>query len=292
MKSILILCFLFCSFFATSQAGFEELGTASFYADKFHGKKTASGEVYDKNDLTCAHNTLAFGTMLRVTNLASNNSVIVRVNDRGPHTRGAIVDLSYAAAESIDLIKAGRLKVKIQVISMDEIPMAKTFPVESQPFVADERMEIIAKANTQSSSSATAPVAKETEIRTASAKSPVQLKESEIMISATSDEQAEELVTGATFKNYASYRIELREPSPAHGFIVQVASLSSFDTALKEIARLQQQAQAKTLLITEKGKNGTIFKLAVGPFTERQEADQMRNKLAKKGFPKCFVAKD
>lgn len=91
-------------------------GKASYYGDKHHGKATASGEIYDKNKLTCAHKTLPFETICRVTNLANNKSVIVRVNDRGPFVRGRIIDLSYKAILAIDGLKAGVIDVRVEVM--------------------------------------------------------------------------------------------------------------------------------------------------------------------------------
>ncbi len=91
-------------------------GIASFYGDGFHGKKTASGEVYDQNRLTAAHRTLPFGTRVRVTNLTNNQDVIVVINDRGPFAKGRIIDLSYAAAKKIGMIQAGTAKVKLEII--------------------------------------------------------------------------------------------------------------------------------------------------------------------------------
>jgi rare lipoprotein A len=91
-------------------------GTASYYAEKFHGKKTASGEVYDMNDLTAAHRSLPFGTICRVTNLNNDKSVLVRINDRGPFVENRIMDLSLGAARTIDGVADGLIKVKIEVL--------------------------------------------------------------------------------------------------------------------------------------------------------------------------------
>lgn len=91
-------------------------GIASYYSDRFHGRKTASGELYDKNELTAAHRTLPFGTVLKVTNSANGLSVIVRVNDRGPVKTSRIIDLSKAAAEAIDMIRDGLVEVEIELI--------------------------------------------------------------------------------------------------------------------------------------------------------------------------------
>lgn len=89
-------------------------GYATWYGGKFHGRRTASGEVYNMYDFTAAHRTLPFGTIVRVTNLKNKKSVIVRINDRGPWIRRNIIDLSYAAARKIGI--GGRVKVKIEVL--------------------------------------------------------------------------------------------------------------------------------------------------------------------------------
>lgn len=94
-----------------------EKGQASYYADKFHGRATASGEKYDKTKLTGAHRTLAFGTVVRVTNTDNGKSVDVRINDRGPFKAGRVVDVSRAAAEKLGMIQAGVINCTVQVIS-------------------------------------------------------------------------------------------------------------------------------------------------------------------------------
>jgi rare lipoprotein A len=96
-----------------SKPSFVQEGNATYYADSLHGRKTASGEPYDKNAFTCAHKTLPFGTMLKVESLTNGKTVIVRVNDRGPFSKSRIIDLSRVAAEQIDLIKPGVMKVRI-----------------------------------------------------------------------------------------------------------------------------------------------------------------------------------
>ena len=88
-------------------------GIASFYTE---GTKTASGEKFNTHELTAAHPTLPFGTRLRVTNVASGQSVTVRVNDRGPYVRGRVVDVSYAAAETLGMVGGGVAKVKLDVV--------------------------------------------------------------------------------------------------------------------------------------------------------------------------------
>ena len=91
-------------------------GISSFYAEDFHGKLTANGEVYDMYGLTAAHKTMPLNTICRVTNLENNKSLILRINDTGPYIKGRILDCSYGAAKKLDFINQGTTKVKIEVI--------------------------------------------------------------------------------------------------------------------------------------------------------------------------------
>lgn len=96
--------------------GYRESGQASWYGKDFHGRPTSSGEIYDMHGLSAAHQTLPLGTRLRVTELKSNRSVQVRVNDRGPFVGDRILDLSYGAAKALGMIEAGTAEVEIEVI--------------------------------------------------------------------------------------------------------------------------------------------------------------------------------
>ncbi|MGZ5286354.1 MAG: septal ring lytic transglycosylase RlpA family protein [Flavisolibacter sp.] len=91
-------------------------GIASYYAEKFNGRKTANGEIYDGTKMTAACNSLPLGTWIRVTNLSNNRSVIVKTNDRLHPRMTRVVDLSRAAAEKLGFIKKGLTKVKVEVL--------------------------------------------------------------------------------------------------------------------------------------------------------------------------------
>lgn len=105
-----------------SQEPFTQTGVASYYGADFHGKKTSSGEPYNMWALTAAHKTIPLQTLVRVTNLATNLSVLVRINDHGPHLKGRIIDLSRGAAAKIGMIKSGTAKVKVEVVEEDPRP--------------------------------------------------------------------------------------------------------------------------------------------------------------------------
>jgi rare lipoprotein A len=91
-------------------------GVASWYGPRFHGRRAASGEVFNEHELTAAHRTLPFGTVVRVTNLENGRSVVVRINDRGPYVKGTILDLSHAAAQRLDIIRQGRARIALSIL--------------------------------------------------------------------------------------------------------------------------------------------------------------------------------
>jgi rare lipoprotein A len=99
------------------QHGHEVRGIASWYGPGFHGKRTASGERFNQNELTAAHKTLPFGTIVRVTNLNNGRTVEVRVNDRGPFVRGRVIDLSREAARRVDMIQAGIVPAQVEIVA-------------------------------------------------------------------------------------------------------------------------------------------------------------------------------
>lgn len=99
-----------------STEGAYQVGPASYYAHKFHGRRTANGEIFDMYGLSAAHRELPLGTIIRVTHLGNGRSVELRVNDRGPFIPGRILDLSLGAAQRLDMVEAGVAEVRIDII--------------------------------------------------------------------------------------------------------------------------------------------------------------------------------
>ena len=114
-----------------------QVGKASWYGGLFHGKATASGEVYDMYEFTAAHRELPLGTFVKVTNLSNQKTVVVRVNDRGPVTPGRIIDLSYAAACSLGMHQNGVQKVRIERIVAEKAKLA----LAKQPKVHEDSVD-------------------------------------------------------------------------------------------------------------------------------------------------------
>jgi rare lipoprotein A len=99
-------------------AGWIETGTASWYGEDFHGRPTASGEKYDMYGCTAAHKTIPLGSRVRVTNLSNGREIVVPVNDRGPFVGDRIIDMSYGAAQKLDMVEVGLAKVRIEVLEL------------------------------------------------------------------------------------------------------------------------------------------------------------------------------
>jgi rare lipoprotein A len=109
----------------------ETVGIASWYGDPYHGRRTSNGEIYNKFEMTAAHRTLPFDSVVKVDNLQNGKDVTVRINDRGPFTKDRIIDLSYAAARSIDMVGPGTAKVRLEVLKVVPNPYPISIQVAS-----------------------------------------------------------------------------------------------------------------------------------------------------------------
>src|SRR5258707_5739541 len=127
---------------SAAKPGDTETGMASWYGHPYHGRAAANGEIYDMEKPTAAHRTLPFGTWVRVTNLANEKSVEVRIIDRGPFVGGRIIDLSHAAAEVIDMVGSGIARVRLDIVSAPVVAAAENwYAVQAGAFPAKDRAE-------------------------------------------------------------------------------------------------------------------------------------------------------
>lgn len=296
----------------------EEFGIASFYSDAFHGRKTASGELYHKDKLTAAHKDLPFGTMIKVTRLDNKMSVTVKINDRGPYIKGRIVDLSKAAAKKLDLIEVGKARVKIEVVSRGEEDLiAATVPVPNleslrseEKKAADEAAENIEnpvptefsstlpeRRNPISGDPAPKPTNQKPKApkltikgaEKAEAKEAPKKAEAALAPKSVAVESSAKLVRGQDFKVYDLYKIQLMRPAKG-GYGVQVASMSQYENVMKQVAELQEKWFNNILISVEQGKdNKPMYKLILGPFPDRATADSYKNDLKKKKKISGFV---
>ncbi len=279
----------------------EEFGLASYYSDLFHGKPTASGELYDKGKLTAAHKTLPFGTMVKVTRLDNNKSVTVRVTDRGPFISGRVIELSRAAASQVDLINDGSARVKVEIVSekAKEEPAVVTTPPATPPATTPktytqepeavtakpEKPVTKAPAETTPATTAKATDAKKetARVNTKPEKAKAKGKAEPVVLSEPV------LVKGSDYQPYDLYQIELKRPEKK-GFGVQVAALTTQDALFKKMADLQGEWFSTILVSVQKGSKGDmLYKVILGTFATEAEANTYKANLKKNKKMDGFV---
>lgn len=145
---LVILICLLMSGSLYAQVGTKFTGVASYYGVPFHGRATASGEIFSQDSMTAAHKQLAFGTLLRVTNTSNGKSCVVKINDRGPFIAGRMIDLSKAAADTLDFIYQGLVTVDCEIIG--------TAPI-NRPLLASKNSKAVVVAKVESQTEKTQP---------------------------------------------------------------------------------------------------------------------------------------
>jgi len=219
----LFLALLLCT--AMARAQHTESGYASFYADRFHGKKTASGEPYNKNAFTAAHRSLPFGTTVKVTRVDNHRSVVVKINDRGPFVKGRVIELSRAAARQIDLLQNELVMVKLEVIRPGQMEVSTTSLEEMPP---DDRIP----------ASPSSPAAR-----------------------------------GLGLFHVDAFRAYQR------GYGIQLGAYAEFQNVLEAINNLQRKNQRKTMVHIARNDRKVVFRLIIGPFDTKKEAEVYQRKL-------------
>lgn len=310
MTMRLYITFTFTLLFLSGSMLAQEYGKASYYDQSFQGAKTASGEPYDGNKYTAAHKLHPFGTRLRVTRVDNNRSVVVRVNDRGPHIKGRIVDLSYAAAKTLDLIRDGVVDVKVEVLSRGsttpELSQPEERPTEaSMPPTRQTREEAPNRAsNTPPANNAAANANNQAENTNNEAarradiisrpsqparNMPAKREPTQPVTDNRSNKDYQDRLLTEPYERFGLYEIKVLQVNRA-GFGVQVASLSSYDNALKQLTALQAKKIYNALLSIEPKADGTqAFKVIIGPYNSRAEAKKETNRLQRLIKVKGFV---
>ena len=142
-RSLLLILALVAAGCSSSRPPKKQVGIASWYGPGFHGKPTASGEVFDMNGISAAHKTLPLGTVVDVENLENGRTLQVRINDRGPFVRGRILDLSRAAAAELGMEAAGIARIRLRVVELPS-PASAAYVVQVGAFQARQRAELLA----------------------------------------------------------------------------------------------------------------------------------------------------
>lgn len=271
---------------ATVQAQASETGLGTYYADKYHGRPTASGELYDKFKFTAAHKTLPFGTMVRVTRLDNNRSVVVKVNDRGPFSPGRVIDVSRTAAEQLDLIRTGETRVRVEIVqggtagqtsggATTSAPATSSMPQPTTNFDPSNRdlsglplrnfggQEV--SSNGQTAGTPTTGVTQ-----------------------AESAQPGSKAMNGASqytpaFFQYVAFKRDV------DGFAIQVGAFFNFYRLMEAMDQLSAKGIQNTILHSSLKDGEPIFRILIGPYANREEAKTVLRTLTSQGVEGIVV---
>lgn len=250
--------------------GYTESGIASWYGDDFHGKATANGEIYDMNLLTAAHRTLPLPSIVRVTNLENGRTLVVRVNDRGPFSRGRIIDLSRRGAELLDFKTKGTALVRVDILPRESRRLAakltgKALPkIEHPPAVPAPSIEVTSKTITPPPNG-----------RTAEPPTP----NHEVL---ALPEGSERKVNGSFAMAKVDGAISETPVEKAPEVYIQAGAFRLFVNANRARARLSDLG--RTRISEVPNGSSQIFRVRIGPLTSVDEADALLVMVSATGF--------
>lgn len=264
----------------TPEPGYQQVGMASWYGPTFHGQRTASGEVFDQEGLTAAHPTLPIPSLVQVTNLENGREVIVRVNDRGPFVGGRLIDLSRGAAAALGFEEAGQARVHVRYLGPAPRRVNGNGPDAAQAAPPAHLAPVNAREEEGPRSLLPTP---------SSAPSPAPSPAPTLaggLAGGPEDEYAAPSFTPASTPSYApSYA-----PGAAAGggFYVQVGAYSDLTNAHR--VRDAVGAAGPVVVDIRETPAGELFRVRVGPWSSREEAEAARRMLASLGYGETIVA--
>lgn len=250
-----------------------ETGIASWYGPGFHGKRTASGEKFDKHELTAAHRTLQMPSLVRVTNLDNGRSVIVRINDRGPFKRSRVIDVSEKAAELLGFKNIGTAKVRLEVLQQESLRLAQLArqgvnPEHYQTALA-EPVSYEKPASYETAS--LEPVARQSLTAPSEVGAPLQTS------------LPGHLRDGEFYPD----PVVMERPVTATRIYVQAGSFGVYDNALRLRDRLMAISNATVQQTEVRGQ--TFYRVRVGPAASVEEADELLSRVVNSGHGDAMI---
>ena len=273
--------------------GYVEQGTASYYGNKFHGRRTSNQEVYDMYAYSAAHKSLPLPSFARVTNLDNGKSVVVRVNDRGPFHEGRVIDLSYAAAVKLGITQRGTGRVEVRALTPDGASLAAApapGPAPVAPSAMDQlvgalpkdaaRYHVPAKAGDTPSAAGFEAWMKANGVRVASGRPATPMASS----------------TASAVLSAPAAPVRETAPAPASmplppALQLQVASFSSRDNADRALARLVAAGIAEARLSDVPGAARPLWRLRVGA-ADAASAEALAGRIASLGFGRPQIVRE
>jgi rare lipoprotein A len=259
--------------------GYDETGIASWYGPDFHGKPTASGEIYDQNGLTAAHKTLPLPTIVQVTNLENGRSLKLRINDRGPFVNGRIIDVSRRAAQLLGFHQNGTARVRVQVLADESMALAAALTGGSgvpagqpQPPVPDAAPTVAVTAQPLPSTTGAAGPVPSTAPAVPSAANTASTATTRTLDAAQPDGRVTQTAVKPT------------------GIFIQAGSFTQLANAQKLTAELSRMGAATMTPI----KVGTqqFYRVRLGPIASVTEADRLLERLVQTGHTEARIVVD
>ncbi|EPJ44103.1 MAG: rare lipoprotein A [Osedax symbiont Rs1] len=250
-----------------SSAGYKERGGASWYGKKFHGYLTANGERYDMYGMSAAHKSLPIPTYVKVTNMANDRQVIVRVNDRGPFHKGRVIDLSYAAAAKLGMLDSGTAQVEIEAID---------------PLIWRHGQNKVA---VQSNYPDKAPDKSGTFLTTSAKKAMLVGNLDKIGQSVPASKEGGQQVVDKKIAARAKPKSARARIDSYQGIHYMQVGVYSTEGAAHAVTQKVNSFELPVLISEIVQQNRELFRVILGPMKSRMKTEQLKIKLAKLGFP-------
>ncbi len=276
-----------------------EKGSAKFYADNFHGRKTVSGALYDKNKLTAAHKSLPFGTMVRVDNPANGKYVIVEVNDRGPFTAGDIIELSRKAADLLGASKQQSIPVVLSIADRDATnatsePTAVAPKVVEKIVTNEPTVKVITPTPKVEVKEAAQPIEKavvkttpaptkkeEPKVATKPLQRPTAKKADPVVKKATPAPKKTNVVVDARdIKTGGFYKMQVLKLAPK-GFGVQIAGYTDYESVTQQLLAIQKSWFKGATVFVDELNGKPYYKIILGPMPTKAEAESYSASIKK-----------
>ncbi len=244
---------------------YAETGTASWYGDEFHGRPTANGEPFDKNALTAAHKTLPLPSLVRVTNLENGRSAILRVNDRGPFSRGRIIDVSHQAARVLGFEAEGTARVKVELLTEESQQLAMKHGAKLDNELAETRRR------------------QDPLVQQATANSPPKAPMIE-----TLPLEAVEVSPPAFTSPPAPVPQAIAEQNPlANGYYVQLGAFGRAENVERLQNQLKNLGQIQVSPLQTNG--GVLYRVRLGPLIDQAQAHAVQRQVQSYGLPDAKI---
>ena len=266
-----------------------ETGIASWYGPGFHGKKTANGERFDQNELTAAHKTLQMPSLVRVTNLDNGRAIVVRVNDRGPYSRGRIIDLSSKGADLLGFKGKGTAKVRVEVLPAESRQIA-----EAAKAGKDTRGYEVALNGNRQPANPSQPVTlypdnMAVSVQTAASDDTLQAAQVSSVEKVQLEPYRQVPVQGhiASDGRFMPNPVVTQQPVTSANVYIQAGAFSDRINAQKLSDSLTAYGASKVYEVNISGQN--FYRVRIGPFSSVDQADATLGRMISSGTPKAVI---